>query len=203
MLVESRVTSDNAQRTRHRNRERHYGWLDRCIKVSSLSKESSFNLGVQHATFAGVSGAVVGGRPDGGEGHGDFAPLEDDAVGVEDDVPELPVVAHQGLAHFFGFVAHVLGHEARALDAARPPQVRLVALDACDALAGHHVEQHGARLVLDDLTLLRVPAGIAEVQHLEEQPPEAHAVLEPGQKLQRAVVAVVVAHDEHVRVERE
>lgn len=161
-------------------------------------------LVVEHAAFTSGLGAGAARGPHGRERSGLLAPAEADDVGVvEGDVPELAVVLHQGAARLLRVLAQVLRHEPHAPDAPRPLRVRLVALDAGDALARDLVEHHHARLVLQDLPLLRVLAVVADVQRLVEAPPEAVGVLEPRQKVLRAVVRVVLAQDEYVRVQLE
>ena len=156
---------------------------------------------MQHAAFAGAFGA---GRdfPDGGEGGGLLTPLQTHPVGIgEGHFPKLTVILHQILTRLFGFLAEVARDEAHAPDAPLPVLVHLVALDARDALARHHVEQHHGALVLDDLPLLRVPAVVADFHGLVATPPEADGILEPRQEVVRAVVHIILAEDEDVRLQ--
>jgi hypothetical protein len=133
-----------------------------------------------------------------------LAPPQAHHVGlVEGDIPELAVVLHERLARLARVVAQVLGHEPGAPHAPRPVAVRVVALDARDALARDLVQHQGPGLELDDLPLLRVPPVVPHVQRLVEVPPERRHTLEPRQKILRAVVRVVVAQNKHVRIQPE
>lgn len=110
------------------------------------------------------------------------------------------MVSNQVLRNFLRLFAQLARHESGALNAPRPLRIRLISFDAGDALACHHVEQHHGTLVLDDLTLVRVATVVTNVNRLKASPPEGDRVLETRQEVLGAVIAVIVALDEDVRI---